>query len=245
MNRQPYSLVIIARNAAALLEECIQSVPDAAEVLVVDSGSTDGTPELAARLGARVMHQDWLGYGPQKRFAAEQARHDWVLSLDADERLTPELRASIEKALHAPRAAAYELPRRNRFMGRWLRWHHARRGLRELGGRGQARLAGARRGHLGEQLIDRGAIRRLVGARGRGAEAEGQRDHQRREPSGAGGPGETGDFHAALGSGFRRGPQDRHRSEGRGGREGRGGSGVADARRAGGAAEERERRGEA
>lgn len=121
MSRQPCSLVIIARNAAAQLEDCIQSVPDADEVLVVDSGSTDGTPDLAARLGARVIHQAWLGYGPQKRYAAEQARHDWVLSLDADERLTPELRASIEAALSGPQAAAYELPRRNRFMGRWLR----------------------------------------------------------------------------------------------------------------------------
>lgn len=118
--RQPYSLVLITRDAAHLLAECIASAPGADEILVVDSGSRDDTPALAQRLGARVIHQDWLGYGPQKRFAALAARHDWILSLDADERLTPELLSSIERALENPEAAVYLLPRRNRFMGRWL-----------------------------------------------------------------------------------------------------------------------------
>ncbi|MDP2834236.1 MAG: glycosyltransferase family 2 protein [Pseudomonadota bacterium] len=121
MKRPPFSLVIITRNAATLLPECLASVPGADEVLVVDSGSSDATVAVAQRLGARVIHQDWQGYGPQKRFAAIQAKHDWVLSLDADERLTPELQASIELALREPKAIAYLLPRRNRFMGRWLR----------------------------------------------------------------------------------------------------------------------------
>lgn len=135
--RRPFSLVIITRNAARLLPECIASVPGADEVLVVDSGSDDDTVAVAERLGARVVRQDWLGYGPQKRFAALQARHDWILSLDADERLTPELCASIERVLlpsplgggaggegataDLETPAAYLLPRRNRFMGRWLR----------------------------------------------------------------------------------------------------------------------------
>lgn len=131
--RRPFSLVIITRNAARLLPECIASVPGANEVLVVDSGSDDETVAVAEHLGARVVRQDWLGYGPQKRFAALQAKHDWVLSLDADERLTPELCASIERALllsppggegaiaDLESPAAYLLPRRNRFMGSWLR----------------------------------------------------------------------------------------------------------------------------
>lgn len=118
---QPFSLVIITKNAAGQLADCIRSVPGAAEVVVVDSGSDDGTPEIAASLGARVLHQDWLGYGPQKRFATLQASHDWVLSLDADERLTPELHENILRVLATPQAAAYALPRCNRFMGRWLR----------------------------------------------------------------------------------------------------------------------------
>ncbi|MDP2430960.1 MAG: glycosyltransferase family 2 protein [Pseudomonadota bacterium] len=145
MKRPPFSLVIITKNAATLLPECLASVPGADEVLVVDSGSGDDTVAVAERLGARVIHQVWLGYGPQKRFAALQAKYDWVLSLDADERLTPELMASIEQALPlspcvVPKGSgfirgaggegttvdmkepvAYLLPRRNRFMGRWLR----------------------------------------------------------------------------------------------------------------------------
>lgn len=119
------SAVIITRNEAAKLAACLGTLSFADEILVVDSGSSDDTVAVAARLGARVIHQDWLGYGPQKRFAALQARHDWVLSLDADERLTPELQASIERALHSAGGqgtpVAYYLPRCNRFMGRWLK----------------------------------------------------------------------------------------------------------------------------
>lgn len=120
-NRQPLSAVIITLNAAAQLEACIRSVAFANDIVVVDSGSQDGTPELAARLGARVMHQDWLGYGAQKQFAVQQAQFDWVLCIDADERVSDALRAAIESALVAPRVSGYEMPRRNRFMGRWLK----------------------------------------------------------------------------------------------------------------------------
>jgi glycosyltransferase involved in cell wall biosynthesis len=89
--------------------------------VLVDSGSTDATREVAARHGARVVSRDWLGYGRQKQFAVEQARHNWVLCLDADERVSPGLRASIERALAAPVAPVYRMPRCNRFLGRWLR----------------------------------------------------------------------------------------------------------------------------
>ncbi|MGQ0650670.1 MAG: glycosyltransferase family 2 protein, partial [Betaproteobacteria bacterium] len=70
--------------------------------------------------GARVVQKEWLGFGRQKQFAVEQAAHDWVLCLDADERVSPELAASIEAALAAPGAPVYRMPRRNRFLGRWL-----------------------------------------------------------------------------------------------------------------------------
>jgi glycosyltransferase involved in cell wall biosynthesis len=93
----------------------------AEEVVVVDSGSTDGTIELATRRGARVIAKEWLGFGPQKQFAVESASHDWVLCLDADESLSEELRESIIAELKAPRGLVYAMPRCNRFLGRWLR----------------------------------------------------------------------------------------------------------------------------
>jgi glycosyltransferase involved in cell wall biosynthesis len=119
--RAPFSAVIITRDAASSIEACLQSVAFADEILVVDSGSTDATLEIARRHGAQVMHQDWLGYGKQKEFAARQAKNDWVLSLDADERVSEELRHSIQQALAAPRFQACRMARCNRFMGRWLR----------------------------------------------------------------------------------------------------------------------------
>lgn len=118
---QPLSAVLIAQNAAAQIPECLASVTFADEVVVVDSGSSDGTAELAARGGARVVTKEWLGFGRQKQFAVEQARHDWVLCLDADERVSPELAQSIRRALEAPAAPVYRMARRNRFLGRWLR----------------------------------------------------------------------------------------------------------------------------
>ncbi len=115
------SVVLITHNAAAQLPECLASVAFADEVVVVDSGSDDGTAEIAARYGARVVAKDWLGFGRQKQFAVEQAAHDWVLCLDADERVSPELAASLVRALQEPAAAVYRMARCNRFLGRWLR----------------------------------------------------------------------------------------------------------------------------
>lgn len=115
------SAVIITRDAAAALPECLASVRFADEILIVDSGSQDTTHEIAKRHGARFLHQDWLGYGKQKQFAVERAAHDWVLCVDADERVSPELAHRIQEALRAPAFFAYDMPRCNRFMGRWLR----------------------------------------------------------------------------------------------------------------------------
>jgi glycosyltransferase involved in cell wall biosynthesis len=104
-----------------MLPACLDSVAFADETIVVDSGSGDDTRALAAGRGARVVQKEWLGFGRQKQFAVEQAGHDWVLCLDADERVSPELRASIERALAAPAAPVYRMARCNRFLGRWLR----------------------------------------------------------------------------------------------------------------------------
>jgi len=119
-SRVPVSAVLIIRNAAAQLDACLASLAFAGEILVVDSGSDDGSLEIAARHGARVLQKDWMGFGRQKQFAVEQAKNDWVLCLDADERVSPELAASIAAALAAPRSPVYRMARRNRFLGRWL-----------------------------------------------------------------------------------------------------------------------------
>jgi glycosyltransferase involved in cell wall biosynthesis len=87
-NRAPLSAVVITLNAASQLEACLASVGFAQEILVVDSGSTDGTVELAQARGARVVSHQWLGFGRQKQFAVSQAAHDWVLCIDADERVS-------------------------------------------------------------------------------------------------------------------------------------------------------------
>jgi glycosyltransferase involved in cell wall biosynthesis len=118
----PLSLVVITRDAAHELADCLESAAFVAEVVVVDSGSRDDTAALAASAGARVIEHAWEGFGPQKNFAVGEAAHDWVLCLDADERVTPELATAIRALFAAgiPEAKAYAVARRNRFLGRWL-----------------------------------------------------------------------------------------------------------------------------
>ncbi len=118
----PLSLVVITRDAATEIAACLASAAFVAETLVVDSGSRDDTVEIARARGARVLSHPWQGFGPQKRFAVAQASHDWVLCLDADERVSPELEYAIRArfASGTPAAAAFAIARRNRFLGRWL-----------------------------------------------------------------------------------------------------------------------------
>jgi glycosyltransferase involved in cell wall biosynthesis len=117
----PITVAIIALNAAGQIDRCLASVAFADEVLVVDSGSTDGTVAIAERHGARVVHRDWLGFGRQKQYAVSAAKHDWVLCLDVDERVTDRLAGSIRAALGNARIKAWRMARRNRFLGVWLR----------------------------------------------------------------------------------------------------------------------------
>lgn len=117
------SVIVIARDEAARIEACLASVAFADEWIVVDSASSDDTAERARRLGARVFpFADWPGFGAQKQRALDRASGRWVLSIDADERVTPELAASIRQALADDDGpAAYELSRLSRFAGRWIR----------------------------------------------------------------------------------------------------------------------------
>ena len=113
---------MITRDEAANIEACLASVAWADDVLVVDCGSTDRTVEVARAKGARVIVKDWPGYGAQKNFAATQAAHDWILSVDADERVTPELAAEIRARLSGDVAAAgFRIPRVTWHLGRWIR----------------------------------------------------------------------------------------------------------------------------
>lgn len=117
------SAIIITKNAGATLGRCLESLAWTAEIVVVDSGSTDDTVSIARALGAQVhATPDWPGYGPQKNRALEHASGDWVLSIDADEWVTDAARAEIERTIGAADAApAYALPRRSSFCGRYMK----------------------------------------------------------------------------------------------------------------------------
>lgn len=117
----PLSVVLITLNAGTQLAACLDSVRFADEIVIVDSGSGDDTRAIAEAHGARFIQQAWLGFGPQKQAAVDAARHDWVLCLDADERVSPELAEAIKSALIFRSTAAFRFARRNRFLGRYLR----------------------------------------------------------------------------------------------------------------------------
>lgn len=134
------TVVIVAKNEARNIVDCVASASFAQEVLVLDSQSTDGTATLAARAGARVVTTDWPGYGPQVARGFSMATTDWVLSLDADERITPALRDEILAAMREGRHAGFRLPRLSEFCGTFI--HHSgwrpdktlRLGRRDLAG---------------------------------------------------------------------------------------------------------------
>lgn len=116
------TVTVITYNEADHIQHALESVAWADEIIVVDSGSTDGTADLARALATRVIVRGWPGYSDQKNFATDSASHDWVLSLDADERVTPELAAEIRALLAGkPQARGYRIRRVSRYLGRWIR----------------------------------------------------------------------------------------------------------------------------
>ena len=115
------SAIVIAKNEARNIRECLDSLAFCDEIVVVDSGSSDDTVVIAQRKGARVVTNEFKGFGPQKNFALSLAGGEWVLSLDADERVGAELKDEILTALQAPITNAFEMPRLSSFCGRPMR----------------------------------------------------------------------------------------------------------------------------
>ncbi len=117
------SAVIITLNEEDNIERCLRSLDWVDEIVVVDSGSTDRTVELCKAHGARVIKTEWQGFGPTKHLAVEQATHDWILSIDADEQVTPELREKIKSLLQAPDPQiAYRIKRHPFYLGKHIRY---------------------------------------------------------------------------------------------------------------------------
>jgi glycosyltransferase involved in cell wall biosynthesis len=117
------SVIIITKNEALNIRECLESVKWADEIIVVDSGSTDDTLAICREFTPHVYIRDWPGFGAQKNRALGYASKEWVLSLDADERITPELRAEIEQTLAAGNQDGYYIPRLSQFCGKFI--HHS------------------------------------------------------------------------------------------------------------------------
>ncbi len=124
MSRAPNTLsaIVIARNEAHAIADCLQSVAWADEIIVLDSGSSDGTPEIARRYTPLVFETDWPGFGVQKNRALDKASGEWVLSLDADERVTPELADEILRTLPGCTISGYEIPFRSSYLGRFIKY---------------------------------------------------------------------------------------------------------------------------
>jgi len=153
------SAIVITRNEAANIGECLDGVAFCDERIVVDSGSDDGTVDIAKGKGARVEVHPWPGFGPQKNYALSLATGTWVLSIDADERVTPQLAAAIRQAVADTGADGFELPRRSTFCGREMRhsgWYPDY--VLRLFRRGKARFDDA---PVHERVICDGAVRRL------------------------------------------------------------------------------------
>ncbi|MGS2717398.1 glycosyltransferase family 2 protein [Eionea flava] len=117
----PLSAIIITQNEEHNIKRCIESVAFCEEIIVVDSGSNDNTVNIATQLGARIIHQPWMGYGKQKQFAVEQSTHSWVLCLDADEVVSNDLKKSIiDSDKSGITISSYKMARQNHFLGKAL-----------------------------------------------------------------------------------------------------------------------------
>lgn len=120
--REKISAVVIAYNDAPNMRECLKSLYWVDELIVVDSQSTDGTTEIAREFTAQVYHYPFQGFGKLRNQAIAHATYNWIFSLDTDERVTPDVQKEVEQLLlEGPRAQAYLIPRRNYYLGRWIK----------------------------------------------------------------------------------------------------------------------------
>ncbi|MDI6782173.1 MAG: glycosyltransferase family 2 protein [bacterium] len=115
------SVIIITHNEEKNILACLESVKWADEIVVVDAFSLDNTKKLAEGFGAKVFQREWPGYGRQKNYALSKASMDWILSLDADERITPELAEEIQEMIQNPAIDGYQICRKAYFLGKWIR----------------------------------------------------------------------------------------------------------------------------
>jgi len=116
------SAYIIAYNSAEKIRDCINSILWADEIIVVDSNSTDGTTEIAQEMGAKVIQRDYQGHGDLRNVAISHCTGDWIFSLDSDERCTKEVRNEILKLIETSTLDIYRVPRKNFFMGKWIKY---------------------------------------------------------------------------------------------------------------------------
>jgi glycosyltransferase involved in cell wall biosynthesis len=121
------SAVVIAKNEEHNIARCLESLNFTDEIIVIDSGSTDRTIELAREFGAKIHHIEWSGFGPAKKYAVDRAAGEWILSVDADEEITGLLASEIKSTINSGNISdGYFIPRRTNFLGRWInhsRWY--------------------------------------------------------------------------------------------------------------------------
>jgi len=161
MKKPKISIAIIAKNEADRISRLLKSVRFADEVLVVDSGSTDGTQEVCKKLGAKVVFHEWTGYADQKQFAMDCTTSEWILNLDADEEISGLLAEDMQQAIKNAGSdiSAFSMPRLSRYLGKWIKhggWYPDRKVRLVRSGKGVWKGKG-----LHEQLIVSGKIEQL------------------------------------------------------------------------------------
>lgn len=119
--REGLSVTIITYNEEKNIRDCLESIKWADEIVIIDSGSTDKTVDICREYTDKVFFNPWPGMNEQKKFAMEKTSNPWILNIDADERVTPQLTSSILKILQNPEADGYRIPRKNFFLGKWMK----------------------------------------------------------------------------------------------------------------------------